>query len=271
MLSLYGLIAIQIVTESFPISSSGHVVLWQRLWTLLLPELAWNNATCGLLAQEDFLETIIHFAHIPTICALVFVFFDRLKLYTRAISARTVGVSGALFFIALADGITVLFYLFFKEFVIFTIPLASGFFVTACLLFSLRWCAVANRQFSLWLRACLLGCVQGVSLLPGISRLGAIFVTARWLGLKPLEALEISWILQIPLIGAALVKSTIILYKQQDVAFFSLPYIWLVALSAGVVATFGLLLFRKMVEHNHVWMISLYVLVISITAALVAC
>ncbi|MCX8112632.1 MAG: undecaprenyl-diphosphate phosphatase [Bacteroidia bacterium] len=58
------------------------------------------------------------------------------------------------------------------------------------------------ESISLW-RAMIIGLVQALSLLPGVSRAAAALFGARWMGLKKEDAAEFSFLLAVPTLGAA--------------------------------------------------------------------
>jgi undecaprenyl-diphosphatase len=269
MLYFYGLIALQIVTESFPVSSSGHLALWQRLWSILFSASTWDSSLYYDLQQQGMYELFVHLLHGPTLIAVGIVFFDRIKWYLRILYSTPCVMKDVLLFIGIADGITLFFYVLFKWVVVVHIPLVIGFCITALLLSSLYWCIYTVYRFSFITNAVVLGVVQGLSLLPGISRLGSTFVVACWLGFMPLQALELSWALQIPLICAAFLKSCVMMGMQHCSSIFWLPHVGWIIVGATICATLGLRLFKGMVENNYAWILSIYVMLIALITALV--
>ena len=113
--------------------------------------------------------------------------------------------------VVIADAITGVFY-FFKGAVLEPMPffnsglsLLIGFLITTLMLFSLYFAErrkdVPVASFNFY-AATVLGCVQGLTLLPGISRFATTYIVARWLGLSQRRAFQVSFLIFFPLICA---------------------------------------------------------------------
>ena len=213
-LAWYSMICTQIVTESLPISSSGHVALLAMIvgfsahnGTLL------NDAHASWLQQQLMMRSIDHFLHGPT-CIIVLLFFYRrwstlLKNWrkTNHIIAQLIGYA------AVADCITAMFFVSFRLVPVYWFPLGLGFAVTACALASLIWCQKEGQSLTIG-KMIVLGVVQGLALLPGVSRFASTYTAARWLSLSPGKAFEVSWMIQMPLMGVSFLHSLIIFYQM---------------------------------------------------------
>lgn len=180
---------LQIVLESLPISSSGHLILLDRIYGgRWLSSAIWHSY-----------DQVLHAAT----CVVIIIY---LTMHSNEIN-KLLNIKN-LFYIFIIDVITALFYLFFL-YVPFSFPLAIGFSVSASLLsttFFLPHEKYYKNQLN-WPLVLVLGITQGISLLPGISRLGSTYVASRWFGLAHNEAFIYSLIIQLPLIGAASLKS----------------------------------------------------------------
>lgn len=193
---------IQGLTEFLPISSSGHLVIGQTIFGLRgdhLPfDVVVHGATLGAIA--------IHFRHrlIELLSSVDLDYFGKLGLGT--LPALIVGLT-------LRHPIERLF----------DAPLvvAGLLAVTGTMLLSLYWRRPGRRgsersttgwaegsEEPTWAAAFLIGCVQAVAILPGISRSGSTIVAAIWLGVAPAAAAEFSFLLGIPAIGGAIVLLT---------------------------------------------------------------
>ncbi|HBL98679.1 TPA: hypothetical protein DDZ86_03490 [Candidatus Dependentiae bacterium] len=181
MVQLY--LCMQILLESLPISSSGHLHLlgFEAPWYI------------------DF------FAHGPTAVMLLIYFAGEWSPLLDALtkSSRTVwrwaGILGA------AEGITALFFLLARV-MPQRPPLVVGFFCTALLLLSLKRVPLnsSSGRSVKWSDGLWLGMAQGVSLVvPGVSRLAVTYVIGRWLGFSARQAFRFSCALQVPLFGGA--------------------------------------------------------------------
>ena len=236
MLCFYVFIIIQIVAESFPISSSGHAALFSCIMSqygMQLPAVTnavWFN----------------HLLHLPT--ALIIAIFFRRRWtwllmrpwYYRAIIMKLIGIVGV------ADTITVLFYGLFKTVGLHWFPIGVGFICTMCILISLQWCPQPRKRYSPVCIALVLGCAQGISLLPGISRFAITYVCARWLCLNAHRAFYLSWLLQWPLIFVASLHGILGLSLCGLSPELLRQSLGLVIIGATVVAWYGLRLAYRM-------------------------
>lgn len=250
-LSVYALI--QIVGESFPISSSGNVKLWttvcDRFNILHTPPIIFSK-------NVDFL------LHIPTLVILLIFFFKRWISYLPWYSCSPYVTLRVCSWILVVDLITCFFYGCINTFELNTIiPLSLGFFITAACLYSTRLCTSNQKPESLlsFKKALVFGLVQSIALLPGISRLASTFAVGRWYGLKPNDALWNSFMIEIPLlIGAALrgiyAYSTYPWYQEE----YLVPYG--ITLIASIIAYGGLCFVSSTADRCTLWKFTWYAL-----------
>lgn len=190
--ALLGLL--QGLTEFLPVSSSGHLVLAQRLLGLDPPGVA--------------LEAVLHLA---TLAAVIGYFHRSLGQLARGLVGPASGAErryiGSLLLGSFPVG--VVGYLF-RESVqgAFTSPSTVGWMllVTAAALGLAGWGARRARREELRLGdAFLVGLAQAVALLPGASRSGLTISAGILLGVSPQEATRFSFLLALPaLLGAGL-------------------------------------------------------------------
>ena len=85
-------------------------------------------------------------------------------------------------------------------------PLVTGFgfVVTACLLTSTLWTKPGTLTSPSLSGALLLGVAQGLAVAPGVSRSGITIVAALWLGLRAERAFELSILMSMPAVAAAM-------------------------------------------------------------------
>ncbi|MFC1590592.1 undecaprenyl-diphosphate phosphatase [Candidatus Omnitrophota bacterium] len=186
---------IQGITEFFPISSSGHLVILHKIFGLRDPQVAFDV-----------------FLHVGTLMSVL--------VYFRADIARlfTVDKRRGLFVIigsipAAIAGV------FWKGRIerLFAVPKAVGimllltgiwlFIANASMLRSQRAPAGAGERPLNWWRSLLVGLGQSAALLPGISRSGATIGAAVISGMGREEAFSFSFLLSIPAIaGATILK-----------------------------------------------------------------
>ncbi len=198
-LSLYT--CVQIVGESLPLSSSGNVKVWTTLCSML-----------GLitLPSVPFCKNIDFLLHIPTLLILLIFFFKRWIRYIPWYGCRWRQTVRVLLWVGLVDAMTSFFY-FFRALHDYcegtTLPLWIGFLITASLLYSTRRCTIQHLPelsvFS-FKKAFVFGMMQSIAVIPGISRFASTYAVGRWYGYKPADALWFSFLIQIPLLLAAI-------------------------------------------------------------------
>lgn len=236
MLYFYILVILQIVVESFPVSSSGHMQLfslYMQYFGVQLPE--YITAT--------WFE---HLLHIPTLC-VVALFFMRQWLPIVLHPWRYKHVIAAMFGIGfIADAITTCFFVLWKMIGIPWWALGVGFCITSCSLASLLRCPPVARRSSWYLVAGVLGIAQGCALLPGISRFAATYACARWCGLRASRAYALSWLIAFPLIVGGAVHGCVGLYLHGIPAELLHPVLGISILGASVAAWYGLCLMYHM-------------------------
>lgn len=244
MFYLYLWISAQIIIEMLPISSSGHLTLLE----LLLKKYASFDIR-QIFFPPAILKSIYYFMHGPTlliICAYFFAQWWRLVFTSAGIAWRLI------LCLVIADLITFIIYLVFKRTNI-TIPLGLGFIITAIFLFSTAWCS-ASKALSLlsFTDAAILGLVQGLALLPGVSRLAFTCSIGCWLGFSLADAFLLSWTMQAPLMAAAFAKSLKDLYELGALTqVLNLPIGLVMLVSSGVsfLALYGI----GQMAHHITW------------------
>jgi len=210
----YAIIITQIIAESLPISSSGHVALLSML-------VGFSQDTCipiihngsSWLMQQLMLRSIDHFLHGPTCIIVALFFYDRWMGLLRCWRKTLPIIVRLITYVGIADFITGLFFIGFRWAPVCAFPLGLGFAITALMLASLNWCNKDDESLT-FMKMIILGVAQGVALLPGISRLACTYTVARWLGLSPRHAFETTWMMQMPLMVVSFLHSLIIFYQM---------------------------------------------------------
>ncbi len=200
---------VQGLTEFLPVSSSGHLVLCQHLFGLVEPELLFDICL-----------------HVGTLLAVVVVFYKDLLGLLQTLGrlpalVRSAGGIGSLF--ARNTDFRLLVMIVMGSFP--TAVLGLVFASLARQLFSTIWLVGAALLISgtcLWLTrhrktagrdirqmrlrdAFFIGLVQGLAIIPGISRSGTTIAAALYLGVERELAARFSFLLAIPSILGALV------------------------------------------------------------------
>jgi|SRR5579863_320081 len=242
MLCFYILLAVQIVVESLPISSSSHVYLLQ------------SSTDCAPLTS-----TMLYSLHIPT-AVLLAVFFVRQWFFILTHLRACAPILLKLIVLGIiADGMTALIFLLLHMMPI-TLPLGVGLCVTAAALYFLRFCGARNQSFG-YAQAAMLGIAQGIALLPGISRFAIVYATARWLGINHRRAFEITWLIELPLIIAASAVSIYFDRAHQLQLLLRDPIALSVIVIASIMAYAALYIMERMAARNQLWILSFYMVI----------
>ncbi len=262
---------VQGLTEFLPVSSSGHLVLFQHLFGMMEPELLFDICV-----------------HVGTLVAVLAVFHrDVLELLKTLVRAPGL--------IAAAGGIRALFnshpeFRLMVMIVLGCIPtalLGVMFAKMAEQLFGTVWLvgvALLVTGTFLWFTrhrkstgrsvkemglkdAFVIGLVQGLAIIPGISRSGATISTALYLGVDRELAGRFSFLLAIPAILGALV-----LGLDSEAFQTTLPpgKILVGSLVAAVVGYAALVLLLKMVRKGQLHHFALYCWLVGIGAIVIS-
>jgi len=194
---------IQGVTEFLPISSDGHLVVAERLAGVAGPTLMLNVVLHGgtlaavvLFYAKDLGGLLAALARAPKAGF-------RAQPETRLVGLLLLacvptGIIGVLLKEPVENRLSTIYWA------------GAGFLVTASVLMFTRgargFAAGARAAAALRPRdALLVGTVQGIAVLPGVSRSALTISTALFLGVAPADAARFSFLLAIPAIAGALV------------------------------------------------------------------
>lgn len=284
---LYLWIVLQIVLESLPVSSSGHVALMQKYVAKLdnLPLL--NNQ----------LWIVDYLLHGPMIIILLLFFFkiwwqiilqipfslkrlkqlvivqssleeksrsgciqNERKEYKKNIKILWHRIVRVMIFCFIADGITIFFWLFN---LIPVISLTTGFMITATLLYLTRYCKERFHVFDMnYIYAILLGLGQSFSFLPGVSRFATTYAVGRFCGYSGRVSFAVSFLIQFPLLIAAFFKGFVAMRKHLEFTrnFFDFKVLFVI-LAASIISYVLLWYIDSVVKKNKLWQFSWYMLV----------
>ncbi len=253
--ALLGLI--QGLTEFLPVSSSGHLVLFQDL--------------LGLNEPGVTLEVLLHFG---TLLAVFYVFgkdfIALLKFYHDQYQRHF------LVLLILGVFVTGMMGLLFRKYIelLFSSTLVVGFMllITGLIVALIKLIPQGQKNISDTkpLDAVLIGLLQAFAIIPGISRSGTTILTALWRGLDRDAAVRFSFMLSAPIIlGATLVEAKELLTTGLESAMaFNYLVGTLVAFISGV---FAIKVFIRMLSGNkfhyfayYCWTIGLIVIIISL-------
>lgn len=256
---------LQGVTEFFPISSSGHLVLMQQF-----------------LGIHDNVLVFYIFVHFGTLLAVLVVFraairtlitgcFESLRsviyggisigeAYNSSHEIRTITgiiigtIPAVIVSITLKDFIESLFHS--------VVPVFAALFFTGCILLVTFFTETHNRRIGA-VYGFLIGLSQALAILPGISRSGMTISTALFLGVRRDEAGEFSFLLSIPVILGASILAV------KDFIYTGFPGMsWEAAVigtsSAFISGWISLVLLMRLVRHGKIGYFGYYCLVIAV-------
>jgi undecaprenyl-diphosphatase len=252
---------LQGLTEFFPISSSGHLVIVEHL-------MSFNRA--GLAFEV--------FVHFGTLLAVVWVFRKEIFKMITAIPAVfkltspeladakksyvlldlyiiIASIPAALIGIAFEDQIAMIF-----EDHAFAFGML---FITGLIVWSSRYAPEKGRAISTG-SAFLIGCAQAVAILPGISRSGSTIVTGLWLGIPREQAAKFSFLMSVPVIFGATIL------KARDIFLNPLPssdlgYLFLASLAAMISGYFAIRWLLAIIRRKKMEWFGIYCIVISMS------
>jgi len=206
--------AVQGLTEFLPVSSSGHLVIFQYLFNLKEPEVLFNvGVHMGtLIAVIIFFRKDLH-----SIIASVFSFFNGIlkKKVSFADATQDMDIKLALLIIVgtIPTGILGLFFHTIVDRIFSSVVLVGlMLIVTGLLLIITVWIknnGKSIKRFS-FKEALIIGLMQGISILPGISRSGSTIAVGLFMGLERETAARFSFLLSIP----AIIGATILEFKD---------------------------------------------------------
>ena len=258
---------LQGITEFIPVSSSGHLVLMQHF--------------LGIKESQVFFDVMLHFG---TLGAVIIVYYQLIGSLVRTgfstlfqadfyrHSRLTISNTPDLrliWFLLLGSIPTGLIALLFKDSLeaIFGKPMVvAGMLIITGLILQLSRLGQRRGEAETPLQAwhtLLVGIVQGLAIIPGISRSGSTISISLLLGLSPQVAAQYSFLLSIPAILGAVVL------KLKDVGEITIAPVVIVAgtLTSFVVGYIALRFLLAMLNRGKFSVFSYYCFALGMVAA----
>ena len=260
---------VQGLTEFLPVSSSGHLVLFQHLFGLVEPELLFDICVhVGTLAAvlivfyRDILEMLKTLVRLPE---LVLQSGGIRALFTQNPDVRLMAM---IVIGCIPTAVLGVIFAKMAEALFGTIWLVGiALLITGTFLWFTRQRKTVGRPIKeMTLKdALIIGLVQGMAIIPGISRSGATISAALYLGVDRELAGRFSFLLAIPAIIGALV-----LGLDSEAFHTSLPAgtILLGSLAAAVVGYLALVVLLKMVRKGQLYRFAPYCWVVGAVAVM---
>lgn len=251
---------IQGITEPLPISSSGHIYLFKNIFNTTI----FDSLNFEIISNfGSFIAILIIFW--KDIKDLVIAFFsyifkkdtrkDNLKKFKYCIyvvlSTIPVGITGFIF----KDKLESLYSIN---------GLGIAFLITALALFIVRNMKGTKDDFDITLKdAILIGLIQAVTIIPGISRSGTVLVACLLCGLKRTTALKYTFILYFPVSVATMLLGVSDLIGTPEIQNMLVPYL-AGMIAAGIVTYFSYRWLSNWVKNGKLWKFSIYCVLLAI-------
>ena len=249
ILALFFLGVLQGLTEFLPVSSSGHLVLFSKIFGI----------------EESFqLSIILHFATLLSI--LVVLRKEVLFLIRKPLSKQSMMICVAT--IPTCIIAVVLMPLIKGSFS--GSGLAICFFVTACLLFLSEEISKNKKQKQIDFRSAFwIGVAQGIATFPGISRSGMTISAGLFLGRDRDKSAKFSFLLSLPIILVSVLIDFFEIVKSGEGPRLSVVGTVLAFLSAFVVGVCSIKVMIRLTQKSNLKWFSVYLVLIGIVAMFV--
>jgi len=250
---LYALILgiVQGLTEFLPISSSGHLLLIEHIF--------------GITEGNLFFNILLHIASL--LAVVIIMRKEIVNLLKRPFSKKV----GTLLLSCVITVVVVLFLSCVDKFTTISY-LGFGFLISAILLLVTHIMANKQKKLSLkseigYLDAAIIGVIQGIATLPGISRSGSTICTSLLLGNSRKSSANFSFLISIPIIIGAMVFELI---KGDFNATINISAISCIIgfVASFVVALLSIKLMLKVIEKGKWLWFSIYLFILSMIVLL---
>lgn len=257
---------IQGFTEFLPVSSSGHLSLFQHFFGL-------SGEGALLTSIVLHLGTIlaVFIAFNKTIFILIGEFFKMIKdVFTGNFKWKTMNPSRRMIMMIIISILPLFGFYIFKDFLTGLsedsdiVVEGVGFLYTSAILFMSDRCIKGSKKAgeATVRDAITIGIFQGIALVPGISRSGSTISAGLMRGLKREDAVEYSFILGIPVILAGS------LVEFKDVASANVKIEWLPLIIgfvfSAIAGFFAIKLIKWLVKTDKFKIFAYYTLILGI-------
>ncbi len=244
--------AVQGLTEFLPVSSSGHLVLFQ--------------AAMGVDGEMLLFDTMLHVGTL--IAVFILVWKDVVALLKKPFST-------VMLYLVIATIPTVIAAVFFKDQIDAAfnskagMPLGIGFLVTSLLMFVtplFRRDRIEMEKMGV-LRPFIIGIAQALAILPSVSRSGGTIFAGLACGVKREDTARFSFLMAIPAILGSVVFQAKDIYEMGagQAVDFSLALIVLAGMViAAVTGYLALKLLIDIVKKGKLWVFGIYTTVLGL-------
>ncbi|MBO7508379.1 MAG: undecaprenyl-diphosphate phosphatase, partial [Clostridia bacterium] len=210
---------VQGLTEFLPVSSSGHLVLFQKIF--------------GIDVDCLFFDIVVHLGTLFAVCVVF------KKTILEMIKHPFCEKSKKIVFATIP---TVLIAVCFKDFFKSAFNgnyLFVGFLTTAIFMFIATYVSKHNYQYKsmTFASAGVMGVFQGLAIMPGVSRSGSTITSALVQGVRRNESAEFSFLMSIPAILGSLVFELFDLGGETiNISFFAMFFCFFFSSVSGYLA-----------------------------------
>lgn len=231
---------VQGITEWLPISSSGHLVLFEE----------WFQIQGATLEFDIFL-------HLASVVVIVLFFRKEIKEVLLSFNKPDKEKKNWFWYLVLSSIFTaVIGYSFYNQIdlVRTTDSVANLLIVTSVLLLATKF--IKGEKAITWQSAIVLGIVQGLAVLPGLSRSGVVIAVALIMGVKKKDAFSYAFLLAIPaILGSFLLTATNFIFNWTYLIGF------LVTILVGYLTLAWL---KLIIKNNHLYLFFIYTLLVGL-------
>jgi len=243
---------VQGLTEFLPISSSGHLVLFQNLL----------GVDISTPQSQSMIVTFYVALHVGTLFAVIFFFRQKImEIIRRPFSKLPVQIVVATIPAVI---INFLFGDFIESTYLSTVLLGPGFLFTGAALLISQKLSDGNKGLEELKTSdsLVIGLAQGVALLPAVSRSGMTITSSLILGLQRSFAADFSFLMSIPpILGGALLDAIDII-KEPTVYLESISLVNILAgmVAAGITGFFAIKLMMNVIKKMKLKYFAYYVI-----------
>ena len=234
---------VQGITEFLPISSSGHLAFFKQAMKVKIENPLFYDVSL----------------HIGTIFSVLFVLRKEILDYIK----KKEMLLGIIVSFILTVPVALVFENFAERVEESLILLSFSFFVGSLILFSSRFLRLNLKNH--FIKYALIGIMQGVSAIPGISRSGTTISTAFVVGFTPQEAFSFSFVLSIPTtLSAISYKLMKVLLGKEALSGVEFSHLFFGVITSFVFGVISLYILRKIVINYKLWTFGVYMLFMSV-------
>lgn len=231
---------VQGITEWLPISSSGHLVLFEK-WLHLEASLSFDI-----------------FLHMATLVVILWFFRNQIKeVIIAPFSKEATNKKNWWWYVVVSSIFTAgLGYMFYDQIDSFrTVESVSGWLIVTSLLLLATKFSKGEKDITIW-HAVALGIAQGFAVLPGLSRSGTVIALALIMKIKKEQAFEYGFIVAIP----AIAGSFLLTFKD-----FVFNWIDIIAFVVTIIVSYlSLILLKYLLKRDYFYMFFIYTLVLAL-------